>query len=290
VLNVEPRRYRFRILDANNFRALSLKIVSNPTARPGTITVPTWAIAADAGGLFPKAQPLHTTNTGLFMVTSERAEIIVDFTGQAVGSEFFMINDLVSGTSGTNDVNNVGQIMKFKVVPLKSPDRTLPPDQLPLPARRNLGTPTETHRVSMNVLENQFAAGQQKRFQMGRVDADGTNHLELWSDPISQIVTFGKTAMWEVWNFAGVGGGHAFHIHLIEFQVTEREDLDAGGKPTGVKHAPSPWETGEKDTVFAPRGQITRFIAPFDLRSRYIYHCHFVDHEDHEMMRFWRVQ
>jgi len=292
IMNVEPRRYRFRILDADNFRVMSLKIVKDPTARPGTVAVPTWVIASDAGGLFPKAQPLHTTNTGILMVTSERVDIIVDFTGLPVGSEFYMINDIVTGdsTTPTNDVNNVGQIMKFRVAPLQGTDTSLPPDQLPLPARRNLGAPTETHRVSMNVLENQFAAGQQKRFQMGRVDANGTNHLELWTDPISQVVTFGKTALWEVWNFAGVGGGHAFHIHLIEFQVTEREDIGANGLPTGVKHAVSPWETGEKDTVFAPRGQITRFIAPFDLKSMYIYHCHFIDHEDHEMMRFWRVQ
>jgi spore coat protein A, manganese oxidase len=57
-----------------------------------------------------------------------------------------------------------------------------------------------------------------------------------------------------------------------------------------VKHPPAAWEVGEKDTLFAPARQITRFIAPFDLRSRYIYHCHFIEHEDHEMMRFWRVQ
>jgi len=293
LMEVEPRRYRFRILDANNFRAMSLKIVRDPIARPGTIAVPTWAIAADAGGLFPKAQPLHTTNTGVLMVTSERVELIVDFTGQSVGSEFYMINDLVTGNTSTplNDVNNVGQIMKFRVVPLRGTDTSLPPDQLPLPARRNLGGPQETHRVSMNVIESQFTAGQQKRFQMGSVaDANGTNRLELWSDPITQVVRFGNTALWEVWNMPGVGGGHAFHIHLIEFQITEREDLDANGRPTGVKHAVSPWETGEKDTLFAPARQITRFIAPFDLRSRYIYHCHFVDHEDHEMMRSWRVQ
>jgi len=303
LLEVEPRRYRFRILDSDNFRAMILKIVSNPTARPGKVAVPTWVIAADAGGLFPKAQPLHTlpdNQSGILMVTSERVEIIVDFTGMPVGSEFFMINDLVTGdsTTPTNDVNNVGQIMKFKVVPLQSTDTSLPPDQLPLPARRNLGTPTETHRVSMNVIQNTNPGAQsteQARFQMGVIDANGANHLERWTDPISQVVTKGATAQWEIWNVpnpvAGLAGGHAFHIHLIEFQVTEREGIDpTTGKPNGVKSAPRPWETGEKDTVFSPNAQITRFIAPFDLVSRYIYHCHFIDHEDHEMMRFWRVQ
>ncbi|MDR0344251.1 MAG: multicopper oxidase domain-containing protein [Nocardiopsaceae bacterium] len=291
VLEVEPRRYRFRILDMDNFRTYQLKIVRDPIARPGTIAVPTWVIGAD-GGLLPQAQPLHTSNTPIFMVTTERVDLIVDFTGEAVGNELFLINAGVTGDSSTplNDVNNVGQIMKFKVVNLQGQDRTLPPDQLPLPARRDLGNPTETHRVSMNVIESQFTPGQQKRFQMGRVDADGTNHLELWSDPISQVVTDGSTALWEVWNEPGVGGGHAFHIHLVEFQITERERLDANGQPTGVKTPLSPWELGEKDTVFVPPQQITRFIAPFDHVSRFIYHCHFVDHEDHEMMRPFRVQ
>jgi bilirubin oxidase len=303
LLQVEPRRYRFRILDSDNFRAMTLKIVSDPIARPGKVAVPTWVIAADAGGLFPKAQPMHTlpdSQSGIFMVTSERVEIIVDFTNIPVGSEFYLINDLVSGdsTTPTNDVHNVGQIMKFKVVPLQSTDTSLPPDKLPLPARRTLSAPTETHRVSMNVIQNPNAGavqGEQARFQMGVIDANGNNHLERWTDPISQVVKAGAVAQWEVWNVpnpvVGLAGGHAFHIHLIEFQVTEREALDpTTGKPTGVKTAPRPWETGEKDTVFAPNGQITRFIAPFDLVSRYIYHCHFVDHEDHEMMRFWRVQ
>ncbi|MBO0772210.1 MAG: multicopper oxidase domain-containing protein [Actinobacteria bacterium] len=291
VLEVEPRRYRFRILDMDNFRVPQIKIVRDPIARPGQIAVPTWVIGAD-GGLLPQAQPLHETNTAILMVTTERVDLIVDFTGEAVGNELFMINDGVRGDSSTplNDVNNIGQIMKFKVVPLQGEDTTLPPDQLPLPARRDLGNPTETHRVSMNVIESQFTPGQQKRFQMGRVDADGTNHLELWSDPISQVVTNGSTALWEVWNMPGVGGGHAFHIHLVEFQITERERLDSTGHPTGVKTPLSPWELGEKDTVFVPPQQITRFIAPFDHVSRFIYHCHFVDHEDHEMMRPFRVQ
>lgn len=88
----------------------------------------------------------------------------------------------------------------------------------------------------------------------------------------------------------GVGGGHAFHIHLVEFQIVEREALDANGRPTGTKLPLAPWELGEKDTHFSPAQSITRFIAPFDHASRFIYHCHFVEHEDHEMMRPYQVR
>lgn len=295
VLDVEPRRYRFRALNASNFSAKRLKVVRNPIPRPGTVAVPTWAIGAD-GGFVPQAQPMHERPDNLSaiqIVTSERVDIIVDFSGEAVGSELFLINDAINGDSSNpiNDVNNVGQIMKFRVVPLRGEDTTLPPDQLPLPPRRELGAPASTHRVSFFVEENPNAPGsrQQARFRMGVVDAAGTNHLELWTDPISQEVQAGDTALWEVWTPASVGGGHAFHIHLVEFQILEREGLGADGLPNGVKTPPEPWETGEKDTVLSPLNQITRFIAPFDLASRYIYHCHFIDHEDHEMMRPFRV-
>jgi hypothetical protein len=45
------------------------------------------------------------------------------------------------------------------------------------------------------------------------------------------------------------------------------------------------WETGAKDTVVAYPGEITRLAAKFDLKGQYVWHCHILDHEDHDMMR-----
>lgn len=44
-----------------------------------------------------------------------------------------------------------------------------------------------------------------------------------------------------------------------------------------------------KDTVTALPGQVTRIRAKFDKRGRYVWHCHFLSHEDHEMMRIFQV-
>jgi FtsP/CotA-like multicopper oxidase with cupredoxin domain len=44
-----------------------------------------------------------------------------------------------------------------------------------------------------------------------------------------------------------------------------------------------------KDTVAALPGQITRIRAQFDRRGRFVWHCHFLSHEDHEMMRIFQV-
>ena len=48
-------------------------------------------------------------------------------------------------------------------------------------------------------------------------------------------------------------------------------------------------ENAPKDMVTALPGQITRIKATFDKPGRYVWHCHILSHEDHEMMRVMYV-
>jgi len=48
-------------------------------------------------------------------------------------------------------------------------------------------------------------------------------------------------------------------------------------------------ENTPKDMVIALPGQITRIKATFDKPGRYVWHCHILSHEDHEMMRVLHV-
>ena len=48
-------------------------------------------------------------------------------------------------------------------------------------------------------------------------------------------------------------------------------------------------ENAPKDVVTALPGQITRIKATFDKPGRYVWHCHILSHEDHEMMRVMHV-
>ena len=48
-------------------------------------------------------------------------------------------------------------------------------------------------------------------------------------------------------------------------------------------------ESAPKDMVTALPGQVTRIKATFDKPGRYVWHCHILSHEDHEMMRVLHV-
>ncbi len=53
----------------------------------------------------------------------------------------------------------------------------------------------------------------------------------------------------------------------------------------GSAMPPLPEESGEKDTVMAWPGTITRIVARFDRAGNYVWHCHILEHEDNDMMR-----
>jgi FtsP/CotA-like multicopper oxidase with cupredoxin domain len=63
---------------------------------------------------------------------------------------------------------------------------------------------------------------------------------------------------------------------------TSGDDVELGGSDGYVENAP-------KDMVTALPGQITRIKATFDKPGRYVWHCHILSHEDHEMMRVLHV-
>jgi bilirubin oxidase len=274
-LAVEPRRYRFRILNASNIRPYLLKVVSDPAApRPATPALPIWVIGSD-GGFLPTPQDLGTS--GLPIFTSERYDVIIDFTGLSVGTTLYLTNE-----GGGAVVGTTGEVMQFRVVPLTSTDTTTPPTQLSLPGFKALGTPTVTRQISLNQMASTTFTGAIAQFRLGGLNANGTPFTRDWAEPVTETPGLGVTEMWELHNFAA--GGHAIHIHLIEFQLVNREPL-TGGKPA----PPSRHEIGDKDTIFTPPGQITRIKLKMDRQVRMVYHCHFVDHEDHGMMRPFMV-
>jgi spore coat protein A len=282
VLHVEPRRYRFRLLNGCNSRFLVLKLASDPTERPARTALPFWMLGAD-GGFLPAPARLPQ----LLMAPAERADVVVDFTGLAVGSELYLVNlgpdeplgELADPPEPVADPDTTGQVMKFEVVPLASRDTSIPPERLNLPALRPLGEPSTTRLVSLNERASSYPGFDGPvAARLGTLDETGTPVPLGWDNPITENPTLGSTEIWEIHNFTE--DAHPIHIHEVQFEVVDREPLD-GGDPRG----PEAWEEGRKDTVVAYPDQITRVKALFDLPGLYVWHCHIVEHEDNEMMR-----
>jgi hypothetical protein len=108
----------------------------------------------------------------------------------------------------------------------------------------------------------------------------------MWDD----ITEFPRVGTTEIWSWINRSPDiHAMHIHLVQFQVLDRQDFTMVNNvvtPISSRIPPSPGEAGWKDTVQTHPGQITRVIQRFtDFSGLFPYHCHILEHEDHEMMR-----
>jgi FtsP/CotA-like multicopper oxidase with cupredoxin domain len=180
-LDVEPRRYRFRLLNGCNsrFLNLSLQVVDgdgNPVAElpfyqlgnesgllPKVVKITTgvYEVLPGNGGPGVPAPAKHP-DQALLMGNAERADVIVDFTGLAPGTRVRMLNTGPDTPFGgfpidpaeVADPGTTGQVMQFVVGTLDAPDTSAPPQNLsldPIPAL----LPTVTRQVSLNEAESE---------------------------------------------------------------------------------------------------------------------------------------
>jgi spore coat protein A, manganese oxidase len=294
-LEVEQRRYRFRFLNGCNSRFLLLELSNG---------LPFWQIGTE-GGFLPAPLELQR----LLLGPAERADVIVDFTNVGVGTEIILRNlgpdepfggGEPPGDFDPADPETTGQVMQLRVVPATGPDTSTPPDRLRLARIAPLPAPMVSRQVSLNEVDSETV--------LVSTDADGNVVLDCeggepfgpkaallgtlaggagvplgWDDPITENPAVGATEVWELHNFTE--DAHPIHIHEILFEVVNREELE-----TGNVRDPEPWEAGaRKDTVIAYPGEITRVKATYDRAGLFVWHCHIVEHEDHEMMRPYRI-
>ncbi|HXL43769.1 MAG TPA: multicopper oxidase, partial [Gaiellaceae bacterium] len=293
-LEVEQRRYRLRFLNGCNSRFLLLELSNG---------LPFWQIGTE-GGFLPA--PLQLKR--LLLGPAERADVIVDFTNVGVGTEIILQNlgpdEPFGGGEPPSDFDQAdpdttGQVMQFRVVPASGPDTSTPPNELVLPGIAALPAATNTRQVSLNEVDSETvlvstdadgnivldcAGGEPfgpKEALLGTL-ANGAGVPRNWDDPITENPAIGATEVWELHNFTE--DAHPIHIHEILFEVVNRQPFGGPSRP------PEPWEAGaRKDTVVAYPGEITRVKATFDRGGLFVWHCHIVEHEDHEMMRPYRI-
>jgi len=279
-MEVQPRRYRFRFVNGSNARFFIMQMFNqlgvdmHQNGAPGPAI---WQIGSD-GGLFNNPVKLDDPANGpnacagspignnvdvragakcLFLAPAERADVIVDFGGQA-GKTFTLKNFAVipfpSGSPtgfGAPDTTADGLVMQFKVdLPLQGTDTTFNPAGSH-PALRaapivNIKTIAPNKKRQLILVEEEGDTA----------NPDGPGSPVDDGDPVESLINNtkwngnregttivvpgsvsngrgvsatetpqeGSTELWEVANLTG--DAHPIHIHLIQFQVISRQTFD----------------------------------------------------------------
>ena len=168
-------------------------------------------------------------------------------------------------------------MLRFTVVDRVGPETSEPPEQLSLPTAPPLGVEARTRALALLEADSEVLPDVGPRAAFLGV-MDGAVAVPLaWDDDVTEDPHLGDTEVWEIHNHTM--DAHPIHVHLVQFEVLDRT---ADGQPA---RPPEPNESGPKDTVIAYPHEVTRIRAHFDKPGLFVWHCHILEHEEHDMMR-----
>ncbi|MGB2606734.1 MAG: multicopper oxidase [Candidatus Sulfotelmatobacter sp.] len=259
-LEVEPRKYRFRVLNGANGRFYHFSLSNGQTFHQ---------IGTDQGFL---PAPLEVKN--LTLAPAERADLVIDFSASA-GEQIIVQNQSFD-------------LMQFRVA-RNAPKDTLKDSSVLPPTLRPIPKIAESAAVKTRVLtlvEVDDPHGLPVTMLLNNTH---------WNMPVTENPMLDSTEIWNLVNTTD--DAHPIHLHLVRFQILDRRTFDvaaywATGKFNyfGLAIPPEPGEAGWKDTVRAQPAMVTRIITRFEgFTGRYVWHCHILEHEDNEMMRPYDV-
>jgi blue copper oxidase len=201
------------------------------------------------GGLLATASDI----TEVMLGPAERLDVLVDLTGLAQ-HQTVILRDLAAGWD----------LLTFRGTGVAGPSYTPPRAGASLSTIAALSAPSQPTRT--------FSFDGMSRINGIIYD----KHRIDFQVPFNTV---------ERWRFTTGGNApHPVHIHGGHFQVLSRS------KGRGAVFA---WEGGWKDTVLLQKGEIVDVLIRFDDErtrgSRYLIHCHQLEHEDSGMMMNFEV-
>jgi len=255
---VEPRKYRLRLLNSSNGTFYKLSFSPEPSVLSPAIAF--HQIGSEQGFLTAPARM-----NLLILGPGERADLILDFSGHA-GEEVYLRT-------------NVAMVMQFRVSSKKAADSfSLPATLRPVPRIQESGA----------VVSRQLTLADYQN-RLGRSNVMLLNGAH-WNMPVTEKPVLNSTEIWSFLNLTD--DSHPIHLHMVRFQILDRRPFDLSVYQltkklfTGPATELSPGELGWKDTVRVDPMTITRIIVKFEgFAGKYVWHCHMLEHEDNEMMR-----
>lgn len=255
-LEVEPRKYRFRVLNAANGRFYRLGLSNKQTF---------YQIGTDQGLL---EAPVAVQK--IVIAPGERIDLMIDFK-ESAGKEI-VLND------------NFVQVMQFRVSNRGVKDDSVLPAKLRTIEKLQESAAAKTRLLSLDEIDDKV----QNPVKM-------LLNGHSWHEPVTENPALNSTEVWSLVNPTDDSHPihlHLVRFQILDRRKFETFEYLTRGqiRYTGLAEAPDAAEAGWKDTVRADPGMVTRIIAKFEgYAGRYVWHCHILEHEDNEMMRPYEV-
>ncbi len=221
-LNVQPCRYRFRLLNGSNARFYTLSL--------GKGSPPIWQIGTDGGLLDTPVRIAYPQR--LVLAPGERADVIIDFAG-AAGKLFTMDNTAPAPYPDGDPVDpaTTGKIMQFRVGKLSpTSDRSFNPAApgarlRPAPGLVKLvdfatGTPAVTPDVT-RVLTLNEVMGMGGPLEVLVNNSKWMGSMSPNAGGVTELPQQGATELWKIVNMTA--DTHPMHLHLVQFQLVSRQ-------------------------------------------------------------------
>ncbi|HEY0341103.1 MAG TPA: multicopper oxidase, partial [Steroidobacteraceae bacterium] len=239
-LEVEPRPYRFRMVNASNARFYYIALSDGS---------PLQQIGSDQG-LLPKPVSQPT----IMLAPAERADVVIDF-GKLAGKTVLLKSQFL-------------ELMQFRVAARTKSVAVTPATLRPV-KRIARSAAVRTRTLTLNNYID-------PKTHMMMMLLNGT----YWHQPITEKPVLGSTEIWEFVNLTEDTHPIHLHLVRFQVLSRQRFDVDGYLEDGKIRFAgpeipPNDNEYGWKDTVQADSGLITRIIVPFEgYPGRYVWHCH----------------
>jgi len=254
-LNVEPRRYRFLLINGSNARVYELFFVNPVTKAMGPSI---YQIETDGGYLDapvkidPNVKPLDK----LRLLPGERAGVIVDFAGYAGQTLLIRNTGRTPYPKGASPQGaTLGQVMQVRVGPGPVVDASYDPAS-GIPLRQpmiRLSNPTITRQLTLNEI---MGPGGPLEVLVNNTKWAGTwegtprdDFTKLGPNYLSELPDEGATELWEIVNLTA--DAHPIHTHLVQFQLMNRQNVNMN-KYVPVYNAAFPGIGGNPGGLFIP--------------------------------------
>ncbi len=247
LMEVQPATYRFRVLNGSNARTYRLVLLRSGEPELHRIT----QIGTDHGLL---RFPVRVPGDGLVLASAERADLLVDFSGLAPGSELTLVNTAAAPFDGApfpaanaQSAADPGQmlpyphVMGFRVVEGPATRRAIPrelasdyrppaPDALAAAPRRTIALverELEGEPSMLTMRELVIADDDHIGPAVTVTDGELTTRYRAAAAHFEDTTTFfpilDRLEVWQLINLTD--DTHPIHVHLDPFQILSRRPI-----------------------------------------------------------------